>query len=235
MPAAARRSSSCSAALRLKASSRIPPGFHPARHKLDDTADQRLGLARSGRREDARRPGSVLHGGALRGIEALASFGRNASGRGAGRGHRPCRGAGASGEGECGSGWRRTPAGEERADVLQVQGGAVARRQRTWSEDVGGERPGDAIRCATRDQRVDELEQDAGRLGAQFVFIVAPQPETGTPPSRTRRRRPRALVREAHAGMCRGKERLHLPAPLDAEELQAGAGPALGAAASARG
>src|SRR5450756_681385 len=44
-------------------------GIHAARHQRGDPAHERLGLARAGGREDARRAAPVLYGGALCGVE----------------------------------------------------------------------------------------------------------------------------------------------------------------------
>ena len=181
-------------------------GVRAALDELQDAADERLGLARARRREDASRAAGVLDGRPLGGVERRLAGIRVGSGDLLRRGRRESRCASwhqiwhhrwhqtwhhtlhpqCLPSGRAGGCRRRRdrhgasrPAdAEEPADVLEVERGGVAEAQATRREHLSAEGEPEAVGEASGDERVDEPKQDGRGLLGQLLLRAAPEPET---------------------------------------------------------
>ena len=168
-------------------------GVHAARHQLGDPAHERLGLARAGGREDARRAAPVFDGGALRGVEPHFVGG----GRGGRRGLAPGATARCSRRARAAlvarppchprAKYRARPAARR---CLRGPDGRMSARPRGRRANTSrGERKPDAVGETASHQRVDEPQQ----------YVVGPGEQA---PRRCRSRATCPPVRRAPTAPC---------------------------------
>ena len=188
MPSAARRSSSCSAALRLKASMRIAEGSAPRSTSSTTRLIRVLVLPEPA--GASTRAGPQWCSTAARWAFVQADRVRAARGPAS----RRRRGGRRTPDGRRAAPCSRGP--QQAADVFEVEPRGSAHGERARLEDLRGEREAQAERKAAREQGVDEAQEDLGRLRLELLARPPPPPRpvAGSPRSRERRSSPGSSV-----------------------------------------